>query len=235
MGRNGYPSKLTKKKGCFKQTLPSSFLKSRIMKLVFLIASFVGAYVHVGFADARQKRTSLRRDLKKYKQAQDHTKASGDSCFSYYYGDSPMSTVGDFSYPESRTGKSGDCTGKGGTTNPTIPGEGAADASGSNDSTHLERICDLYAEFESSVSSYLVANPCQNFERFEFLMCPKEYTIERICTSSSGVSANLSDDIMNQYCRRFFPENLNSSNGKLCSDLCSAFVNEADCCKVSCP
>ena len=176
------------------------------MKFLFLLASFVGAHVDVGFQDARPKRTSLRRGLKKYKDAKEDTTTNGDSYFSYYYGDG-----GDFSYASG----------------------GATDA-GSNDSTFLERICDLYAEFET-VSTNPANNSCQNFERFEFLMCPKEYTVQRICSTSIGFNANLSVAIMNEYCFRFFPENLNSSNGIVCPDLCKTFVVEADCCNVRCP
>lgn len=202
------------------------------MKFVFLFAPFLAAHLHVGFADARCKRTSLRRSLKKYKQPQDRTGTSGDSYFSYYYGKS-----GDFDHGKGHTISSGDNnsaeshTSTSEDSDPTNPVEGAADASGSNDSTYLERICDLYVDFKNSVST----NPCQSFERFDFLMCPEDYIIEGICTSSSGLSADLSDAIMNQYCLRFFNENLNASNGMLCSDLCNAFVGEADCCKVRCP
>lgn len=211
------------------------------MKVVFLLAYFVGSRCE-GFADARHRDTGLRRGLKKDKQTQDHAIASGDSYFSYNYDDGRVSHSGDFSYGKGRTNTTGignnnsseDHTTTSG-DDPTIPVEEGADASGSNDSTYLERICDLYAEFESSFSANLTTHSCQHSERFEFLMCPEEYYVQGICAAASGVTANMSDAIMNQYCLRIFPENLNSSKGIPCSDLCYYFVAEADCCKVRCP
>ena len=207
------------------------------MKFVFLSSCFLGAHLDLSFADARQRSSNVRRGLKKSKQAQDHTSAGGDSFFSYYYG----GASGDFSYANGSTSISRDNSSADGNMNtsgdsePTDSVEGGADPSGSNDSTQLERICDLYSEFENSVSNNFAAETCQNFERFDFLMCPEEYNIQRICTSSTGLTANLSDAIMHEYCLRFFPENLNSTNGMPCSELCHAFVVEADCCKVQCP
>ncbi len=106
--------------------------------------------------------------------------------------------------------------------------------SGSNDSTHLEHICDLFAEFESVASSNTVMDACETLEGFKFLMCPDEYETMKICASSGPLDIN--DAIMNAYCLPMF-ESLNDipAEGMLCADLCSSFFVEADCCNLSCP
>lgn len=117
------------------------------------------------------------------------------------------------------------------------PFEAVLQHSGSNDSTHLEQICGLFVDFARVAASSI--NPmeeCGNFDNFNNLLCPDDYEVQKICSSSG--SSDILDASFNAYCLPLFQSmtmNSFSKDGMICAEICNLFIVQADCCKLRCP
>lgn len=110
--------------------------------------------------------------------------------------------------------------------------EDVSEPSGSNDGSHLEHICSLFAESGSILAGF--QGSCDDFDRFKDLMCPDEYEIGKICDSRAQYS-DIQEAIEDEYCGPLFsPLNEVPVDEQTCADLCKSFVLEWNCCNLSC-
>lgn len=99
--------------------------------------------------------------------------------------------------------------------------------SGSNDDSHLERICSLYADFGAQ------RGDCQEFKGLLHLMCPDDYEVQKICGATGG-AVKLEDAIASEFCFKTFENTLATGGNATCDELCTDFVVESSFCAVSC-
>jgi hypothetical protein len=130
-------------------------------------------------------------------------------------------------------GKGGKGNGSTGDDMTLPPTEEVLEPAGSNDGSHLEHICGLFAEFGSVASTF--EGGCDDFDRFKNLMCPDEYEIGKICDSRAD-NSDTQEAIADEYCGPLFtPLSDVPEEEYLCADVCISFVSEANCCNLSCP
>jgi len=99
---------------------------------------------------------------------------------------------------------------------------------GSNDGSYLEHICGLYTEFLSKAN-----NTCDSFQRFGNIMCPNDYELQKICTTSSY--SDLSEAVVGGFCEPLFVPLVDVPEQQvLCADLCKSFAVDTHCCNISC-
>lgn len=124
------------------------------------------------------------------------------------------------------SGKSGDIS-----TATPVPVGSLAGVEGSNDSTFLSDICDLFLDFDDIGDGF-----CSDFDHpQQHLLCPSDYGTEKIC--QHGDSDLLDDSVFMEYCEPLFAPLDDAEQKEACTKSCMEYVspNKLDCCNVSCP
>jgi hypothetical protein len=113
--------------------------------------------------------------------------------------------------------------------------------SGSNDDTHLEKICEILGEFDAvgrgsgNDSTIEWKNYCSDFGIKNHLLCPNEYELEKIC--SNGSSQLHSSAVELNYCEPLFEPLEDGEFQTACVEFCTNYVSMdlGSCCNLACP
>lgn len=136
-----------------------------------------------------------------------------------------------FQQQERRT-KANEGKGKGSSTEP--PETNIADDI-SNDGSHLDLICGIFQSYNDlALAGSSNMDFCRAFETDNSLLCPNEYELGKIC---DGIQAGLAlkASITENYCAPIFDEvHFDAFMMVDCAGFCVSFVDEGDCCDLSC-
>lgn len=109
------------------------------------------------------------------------------------------------------------------------------DAEISNDGSHLGLICEILQSYNDLVlAGSNDLDFCLPFEMESSLLCPNAYEIGKICDGVQ-IELGLNVSVVDNYCVLLFDDMYTDLSMKEnCVDFCAAFVNEGDCCALTC-
>mmetsp|Transcript_13131 Transcript_13131/g.24648 ORF Transcript_13131/g.24648 Transcript_13131/m.24648 type:complete len:193 (-) Transcript_13131:67-645(-) len=108
----------------------------------------------------------------------------------------------------------------------------------SNDTSHLELICEVFKDFATLVADGSNDDFCDAFSSESFLLCPNSYEKGKICdgvAATAGLSLDVS--IEENYCAPLFEEmSYDPDLMQDCVNYCLSYVSvdEEDCCNIEC-
>jgi hypothetical protein len=132
-------------------------------------------------------------------------------------------------------GYSGDVTDPPQTTIAPTDGTTGDDFEVSNDGSHLDLICGLFQSYNDLVvAGGNSLDLCSSFNVESSLLCPNNYELGKVCDGVTlGFARNVS--VIDNYCVPLFDEMYNDSIMKdSCIGFCEAYVNDGDCCALTC-